>query len=170
MRTTPRRQRRQGGVLAACVVGGVLEFAHAFFQVAFCLVGLSLLFERFIAGRCADALLDLAGDLIHFALDLVISHGSTSRFWRRTIATRLKNTRRAWQSGSPEPNVGNADCLPTDTCHPVRLSPMGGVVQVLDGMFCVLEALAQVTDGGHHGERRYDRQPEVEQAVDDDGE
>ena len=143
-------------VLAACVVGGVLEFAHAFFQVAFCLVGLSLLFERFIAGRCADAFLDLAGDLIHFALDLVISHGSTSHFWRRTIATRLKDTHTGVAERATEPNVAHAG--------------MGGVVQVLDGMFCVLEALAQVTDGGHHGERRYDRQPEVEQAVDDDGE
>ena len=57
----------RGGVLAAYVANGVLQLAHAF--------------------------LDLAGDLIHFAFDLVISHGNTSHFWRRSIATRLKDTR-----------------------------------------------------------------------------
>ena len=83
----------RGGVLAAYVANGVLQLAHAFLHMAFGLVGLSLLLERFIAGRCANAFLDLAGDLIHFAFDLVISHGNTSHFWRRSIATRLKDTR-----------------------------------------------------------------------------
>jgi len=135
---------RQGGVLAACVVNGVLEFAYALFHVAFCLVGLSLLLERFVAGCCADALLDFAGDLIHFALDLVISHGSTSNF----LAPHHRDTFEGYPTNLAEP-------LPEQRrrANPSDVRRYGGVVQVLDGMLCALEALAQVADGGHHGER-----------------
>jgi hypothetical protein len=40
----------------------------------------------------------------------------------------------------------------------------------LSGLLCALEAFAELTDGRHQGERRDDRQPEVEQSIDDDAE